>query len=182
MTRLSLFNDYNQKENRTTNYCGLMLKLLYEESPIRFENLLNNLIEEDQIFNIGAKFEQQKRRGNITPDMSIVQSSFQILFETQKHFSVFDTPQIIKHLKAFDDNYKTKILFLLSDSVNEIADIEISHDMDIRGEASELGVKIQSISFEQLLEALRIECTSDNLKIYLEEFQDYLAKEKLLPS
>lgn len=30
---ISLFSGYNQKENRHTNYCLLMLKLLYEEIP-----------------------------------------------------------------------------------------------------------------------------------------------------
>ena len=119
MARLSLFNDYNQKENRTTNYCGLMLKLLYEESPLRFENLLNNLVEEDQLLTIGAKFEQQKRKGNSVSDMQIVQSSFQILFETKNNTNSFSIPQILHHLHGFDKDYKTKILFLLSDSVIE---------------------------------------------------------------
>ncbi len=30
---ISLFSGYSQAENRTTNYCLLILKLLYEENP-----------------------------------------------------------------------------------------------------------------------------------------------------
>jgi hypothetical protein len=34
MTRpISLFSGYSQGENRTTNYCLLLLKMLYEENP-----------------------------------------------------------------------------------------------------------------------------------------------------
>lgn len=41
---ISLFTDYSQSENRVTNYCGLMMKLIYEESPRRFSELIDNLM------------------------------------------------------------------------------------------------------------------------------------------
>jgi hypothetical protein len=30
---ITLFSGYSQKENRTTNYCLLVLEMLYEENP-----------------------------------------------------------------------------------------------------------------------------------------------------
>ena len=30
---ISLFSGYSQKENRTTNYCLLALRMIYEENP-----------------------------------------------------------------------------------------------------------------------------------------------------
>ncbi|MBK6515728.1 MAG: hypothetical protein IPG04_16920 [Polyangiaceae bacterium] len=30
---ITLFSGYSQRENRTTNYCLLVLRMLYEENP-----------------------------------------------------------------------------------------------------------------------------------------------------
>lgn len=55
---ISLFADYHQKENSVTNYCGLMMKLIYEESPKRFEELLATLIQSDKDIPVGPIFSQ----------------------------------------------------------------------------------------------------------------------------
>lgn len=46
---ISLFNTYHQKENRVTNYIGLMLKLLYEEDAIAFRKALNILLNDSWV-------------------------------------------------------------------------------------------------------------------------------------
>ena len=43
MSGISLFSGYNQKENRHTNYCLLMLKLLYEENPKNLSEALSRM-------------------------------------------------------------------------------------------------------------------------------------------
>jgi hypothetical protein len=40
--QVSLFSGYGQKENRTTNYCLLMLKLIYEENPKYLSEVIQN--------------------------------------------------------------------------------------------------------------------------------------------
>ena len=42
-SNISLFSGYNLSENRTTNYCLLMLKMLYEENPKYLAEFFNNL-------------------------------------------------------------------------------------------------------------------------------------------
>ena len=51
---ISLFSGYSQGENRTTNYCLLILKLLYEENPKLLGDVLNSLPNIDIGDTVGA--------------------------------------------------------------------------------------------------------------------------------
>lgn len=44
---VSLFSGYSQRENRTTNYCLLILKMLYEENPKFLAEVLSALVGEE---------------------------------------------------------------------------------------------------------------------------------------
>ena len=55
--KTSFFTTYDQKENRVTNYCLLMLNQLYNYSPLLFNQILSNLTDE---LNFGVNFYQQK--------------------------------------------------------------------------------------------------------------------------
>ena len=44
---INLFSGYSQRENRTTNYCLLLLKMLYEENPKFLAEVMSTLIGED---------------------------------------------------------------------------------------------------------------------------------------
>ena len=43
MAELTLFTKYTTLENRVTNYCGLMLKLMYEERPTSFAEVMHEM-------------------------------------------------------------------------------------------------------------------------------------------
>ena len=51
--KTSFFTTYDQKENRVTNYCLLMLNQVYSYSPLLFNQILSNLTDE---LNFGVNF------------------------------------------------------------------------------------------------------------------------------
>ena len=56
---ISLFSGYHQSENRTTNYCLLALKLIYEENPSLLAEALSNLTGDESLINsVGVNFMQ----------------------------------------------------------------------------------------------------------------------------
>ena len=42
--QISYFTNYHGKENIVTNYCGVMLKMIYDESPKAFEKIINAIV------------------------------------------------------------------------------------------------------------------------------------------
>ena len=59
MKEISFFTTYDQRENRITNYCLLILKQIYSYSPFLFNQLISN-ITRDGLCNFGVSFNQQK--------------------------------------------------------------------------------------------------------------------------
>jgi len=80
---ISLFSGYEQRENRTTNYCLLLLKMLYEENPKHLSEVLGSLVSEELGDQVGVRFFQQERRGSSVPDGRIQQRAFTVLIETK---------------------------------------------------------------------------------------------------
>ena len=152
--KISLFTDYLGRENMTTNYCGLMMKLVYNESP----SLLNKLIEmcldgKSSVPSVGPIIEQQKRKKKSIPDLEIRQESFQILFEV-KNTDWFHTDQLDSHIDGFDGAVSTKILFLL-------CNFEIKENIKEREEWKEKqkknnNVTVIELTFEELLNHFQI--------------------------
>lgn len=110
--RISLFSGYEQKENRTTNYLLLMMKLVYEDSPELLAELLSALVGQDLGSAIGVEFSQQEKKGHSIPDGLIIQRPLQIFIET-KHFDWFYNEQLESHLEALD-NAGTGLKILLA--------------------------------------------------------------------
>src|SRR5438445_13629913 len=100
--QITLFSGYSQRENRTTNYCLLILRMVYEENPKFLAEVLGTLVGEDLGERIGVKFRQQERKSASTPDGLIVQPAFTIYIET-KNFDWFYSAQLEKHLAALRD-------------------------------------------------------------------------------
>src|SRR5690554_8184097 len=71
---ISLFADYHKKENSLTNYCGLLMKMLYEDSPRKFEELLATLLKTDTNIIVGPTFTQQTKTVKSIPDLAITRS------------------------------------------------------------------------------------------------------------
>lgn len=177
---ISLFSDYKQSENRVTNYCGLILKLLYQENPGAFETVINNLCGGNGI-KVNPVFEQQEKKESSVPDLCIEQPSFKIYFET-KLSDWFYSGQLKEHIQSLGkESASTKILFLLTD--------EFDTDIDERiQECRELGqsekIEISSITFMQFLRAINNirPLTGSSFQASVKEFGDYLEEQNLLSS
>lgn len=83
MNPISLFPDYDQSENRVTNYAGLMLRLVYEESPALFQVWLSTIMPETQGMIVGPEFRQQVKNDKKVADLVIQQAAFSIVVETK---------------------------------------------------------------------------------------------------
>ena len=172
---ISIFADYHQKENSLTNYCGLLMKLLYEDNPKSFEELLTTLIETDVNIFVGPKFTQQTKKKDSIPDLAITQKSFSIFFET-KTTDWFYKNQIERHINGFNSNTETKILFLLSNF--DTNNLEDRFEID---KAKEHNVIVQPITFEDFVGSIEKVSISEYLIKLLDEFKLYLDKNGYLP-
>src|SRR5690554_493267 len=123
---ISLFADYHQKENSLTNYCGLLMKMLYEDSPKKFEELLATLLKTDTNIIVGPTFTQQTKTVKSIPDLAITQKSFSVFFET-KTTDWFYEDQINRHIAGFNQTADDKILFLLSNLDRKSTRLNSSH-------------------------------------------------------
>lgn len=173
---ISLFTDYSQSENRVTNYCGLMMKLIYEESPRRFSELIDKLTAGQGDILVGPMFRQQQRERASVPDLTISQQAFTIAFET-KLTNWFYSEQINNHLLGLKEGSGSLILFLLSN-------FETDHSVEFKNQISDAGasgVLLIPISYEELLSGFESVCTSDYLAGLLDEFREYLDVKQLLP-
>lgn len=176
---ISFFTDYHQEENRVTNYCGLILKILYQESPLKFEQAIQALSVCDAL-SIGPQFQQQTKKNDSVPDLEISQSSFSIFFET-KLTDWFKNDQIESHIKGLGDA-KQKILLLLSNfETDDYVEKKFS-DLVQRVRSIDKSISISAISFEDILEALDEVEKSDNLEQLVGEFREYLDRKGLLPN
>jgi hypothetical protein len=178
---ISLFSGYAQRENRTSNYCLLILRLLYEENPKYLSEVLGSLIDERLTDLVGVKFEQQRRRGNSVPDGVMVQEGFTIYVET-KNFDWFYDDQLERHLAALDaESSGFKVLMALAnfeshegqrfDTIRRLCQDQYRNS-----------IAFAAVSFEDFLEALRLEHLPKNLADSVREFRAYLDDENLLPT
>jgi len=174
---ISLFNDYHTKENILSNHCGVILKLLYEENPRSFEEVISTLNSQD--FMISPSFKQQIKREESIPDIVIEQKSFSIFFET-KTFDWFYDNQIERHLKGFKKDTTYNILFLLANF--EIDNPEDKFEQQIKEAQDKFKITLCPISFEKLLGVLETVNSTDSYKKYLEEFRDFLERNNYLPT
>lgn len=174
---ISMFSDYRQGENSLTNYCGLIMKLLYEDSPKQFEELLAALLGTDQNILVGPSFSQQTKSSNSIPDLVITQKSFSIFFETKTTDWFYDD-QLKRHMEGFNNNVGTKILFLLSNFENGDLEERFKNQIEV-GKLN--NVVVQPLTFEDFIGALEGVSKSEYLNNLLEEFKVYLDRNGHLP-
>ncbi len=174
---ISLFADYHQQENSLTNYCGLLMKMLYEDSPRKFEELLATLLKTDTNIIVGPTFTQQSKKEDSIPDLAITQKSFSVFFET-KTSDWFYEDQINRHIAGFNQTDGDKILFLLSNFEND--NLEEQFKKDIKN-AKKKKIILQPITFEEMIGSLEQVCNTEYLKNLLDEFKIYLDRNSRLP-
>mgnify|MGYP007101834756 CR=1 FL=1 len=164
--KITLFNSYHTKENTVTNYCGLMMRLVYESSPKRFEQLLAKLIPSDSLqIGISPSFLQQEKKVSSVPDLVIQQEGYEIFFEN-KLTDWFNDDQLNRHIKGFKKNVGCKVLFLLcSEFKDRESNFKTVDD-----------VLVVRLTYENLLKSMDEVCQGNELLLsFLDEFKDYLS-------
>jgi len=177
---ITLFSGYSQKENRTTNYCLLVLRMLYEENPKFLGEVLTKLIDEELADVVGVHFRQQTRKKSSVPDGLIIQRPFTIYIET-KNFDWFYDAQLEQHLEALHgEGGGAKALIALGNfealSVERFARVE-----SICAEKYQASIYFAAVSFEEFFDALPKDKVSKNLSDTLDDFEGYLDEAGLLP-
>lgn len=178
---ISLFSGYSKKENRTTNYCLLALKMIYEENPKFFAEILSGLVGYDMSEDVGVKFRQQERRLSSVPDGLISQRSFTVYIET-KHFDWFYDVQLESHLNALNAEVPgLKVLFALGNFEGDTKErfdlIKILCERKYRNK-----IFFSAVSFEDYINAIDLPTLPKNISDAVKDLRAYLDEEGLLPS
>jgi hypothetical protein len=177
---ITLFSGYSQKENRTTNYCLLLLKMLYEENPKFLGEVLSNLVDEELADVVGVQFRQQVRKQGSVPDGLIVQRPLTIYFET-KTFDWFYDAQLEQHLEGLHaESGGAKVLVALA-NFEALSTERFQKIQTICGEKYAGSIYFAAKSFEEFLGVLRKLQISKNLSDALDDFEGYLDESELLP-
>ena len=181
-TRISLFSGYSQKENRTTNYCMLMLKMLYEENPKYLSSVMSSLISEEVGDYVGVKFYQQTKKDGSIPDGFISQKPFAIYIET-KTFDWFYDDQLKRHLEALNqEGPGLKVLIALGNFEMDLKE-RFPRIQQVCRTEYQGAIAFAGVTFEDFLGAIKqIEYLPKNLADAVSDFQDYLNEENLLPA
>ena len=178
---ISLFSGYSQRENRTTNYCLLLLKMLYEENPKFLAEVMSTLVGEDLGERIGVKFRQQERKDSSVPDGLILQPAFTIYIEI-KNWDWFYHEQLEKHLAALNEESPgLKALIALANF--ETTDREkFGLIRRLCAEQYKGSIVFEEVSFEDFVQALQLPHLPKNLADAVADFRSYLDEQNLLLS
>ena len=178
---VTLFSGFSQKENRTTNYCLLVLKMLYEENPKYLGEFLSGIANEKLGGDVGIKFHQQVKKQNSVPDGMIFQRPITIFIET-KNDDWFHTGQLKKHLEALCLEPSGEKLLIALSHFESLSDDRFAVEKQYC--KNELGgeVHLVALTFEDFLHAIPTERISKNLADAVDEFRQYLDEQNLLPS
>ncbi len=179
--QITLFSGYSQRENRTTNYCLLILKMVYEENPKFLAEVMTTLVGEELGERIGVKFHQQEKKASSVPDGLILQPAFTIYIET-KNVDWFYDAQLENHLAALDaETPGFKVLIALSAFEGEEGDcfLKIRALCESRYKSS---IAFERVSFDDFVQALNLPHLPKNLADAVADFRDYLDEQDLLPS
>lgn len=178
---ISLFSGYSQRENRTTNYCLLILKLLYEENPKYLGEVLSAILGEEIGDQVGVQFRQQEKQSRSVPDGLITQSAFTIFIET-KNFDWFYDAQLANHLEALNDGAPGLKILLALGNFESSEEGRFAEMHDLCKTTYQGKVIFADTGFENLLEALRELSLPKNLSDTVVDFGAYLDEQGLLPN
>ena len=178
---ISLFSGYSQKENRTTNYCLLLLKMLYEANPNYFSDVIGGLIGYEISDHVGINFTQQERKKSSVPDGIITQKPFSIYIET-KNYDWFYDEQLEKHLDSLESETNgLKILIALGNfegnTVDRFTKIKKKCEEKYRN-----SIVFAAVTFEDFIQTFDTLDLPKYLSDTVSELRLYLDEEQLLPS
>lgn len=178
---ITLFSGYSQRENRVTNYCLLVLKMLYEENPKYLGEVLSSLVGEDVSGKIGVDFRQQERKVASIPDGLIIQSPITVYIET-KNFDWFYDAQLEAHLKALATESPGLNLLLALGNFESATATRFAKIQTLCRDHYSSKVSFAAASFEDFLTALDVQGLPKNLSDAIADLRDFLDEEDLLPS
>jgi hypothetical protein len=107
MTQLHYFPRYSQKENMVTNNTMLLFRRVYANSPKRFNDFMNSVIQQfnNDSIEMNISFDLQVKGVKSVPDAAIRQEYFQVLIETKLNSKInFD--QIKRHVEGLVNQEK----------------------------------------------------------------------------
>jgi hypothetical protein len=179
--QITLFSGYSQRENRTTNYCLLILKMVYEENPKFLAEVLTTLVGEELGEKIGVKFRQQEKKASSIPDGLILQPAFTIYIET-KNVDWFHDAQLENHLAALNaETTGFKVLIALS----AFEGAEGARFERIRALCEgkyKKSIAFERVSFDDFVQALNLPHLPKNLADAVADFRAYLDEQNHLAS
>lgn len=176
---ISLFSGYEQRENRTTNYCLLVLKMLYEENPKYLSEVLSTLVGEEVGGQVGVRFQQQRKQEESVPDGLILQSPLSIYIET-KHSDWFYIEQLKTHLESLSQKTgDVKVLIALS-TFDDLMENRFEEVDRIITEQHNNSIDFAAVSFADFLAAVDLPTLPKNLQDTIADFRQYLSEQKLL--
>jgi len=178
---ISLFSGYSQEENRTTNYCLLALKMIYEENPKFLSEILSGLCGYDMSDYVGVKFRQQEKTEKSILDGLITQKAFTIYIET-KNFDWFDDQQLENHLKSLNsESQGLKVLFALGNFEGDIYN-RFSHIKSLCENKFKNKIIFSAITFEDFITTIDLPTLSKNISDAIKDLRAYLDENGLLPT
>lgn len=182
---ISLFPRYSAAENRATNYTLLVLRLLYEQSPVLYEEALERLLPDIELTPQPA-FRQQEAVSDSVPDGVIAQKSYLVYVETKLR-DAFDKGQIRRHLADLARKVAdSRVLIALSTFANEDQqNLQITFEELASSIADKHGVErgrlaVAVLSFADFVDALPPVGAETFLHRVIEEYRGYLDGEGLL--
>lgn len=174
---VSLFSGYSDKENRVTNYTILLVKLLYEESPVLYQQFLRSLLQEEIV--TLPVFSQQQRLNNSIPDAVIKQQPYTVFVET-KNWDWFYDDQLNRHLDNLERAGEgTKALIALSPFDSGTQD-ELNRRFAPEVTKRAGRFKFRALSFREFLHCIPPLAEETFLARARREFEQYLEGENLL--
>lgn len=177
---VTLFSGYSGGENRTTNYCLLVLKMTYEENPKFLSEFLSSLVDEEIGGYVGVKFTQQERKSASVPDGLIRQQPFALYIETKLH-DKFSLTQLEGHLEALSAEPGLKVLMALGVFSSHLPE-EMAEAARICAETYRGDIAFVPTSFEDFIEAMKPLQLSKNLADAVEDLEIYFDEQGLLPT
>ncbi len=186
MAEVGFFPKYEQKENKITNYTLLMLKQLYNESPKLFQEFIVSLIKDNQNnIDVGVNFWQQKGsncdNGKSIFDGVISQSGFTIFIET-KLSDWFYSEQLERHLSNIIQQEGKKIFLTLCNFDGKKSEVFEQFMKKYQDSTDVIFAYFDFGDFIDILENLKSKIKSESFLIMLDEFEDFLDSENLLPT
>ena len=156
------------------------MKMLYQEHPKFLAEALDTIIGSGSGVQVGVRFQQQVGKGASVPDGIITQPSFAIYIET-KNYDWFSSQQLKDHMASLaKESAEQKVMLALSSFEGDVS----QRFKDVEKLCAELykgRIVFAVVTFRELLDAVRLPGLSPSLNVTIDELEQYLDHENLLP-